>query len=159
TRILIFSAPPPPGDENPEIVVPPAAVWGQPEGLVPPTRSKVEQTALMESRCMLLVPSYMGGLRELNLIILPTRADLKHFSLANTNPGYMDGQSVHISYDGKEILIQDEFEILVGSQSAIQWTLIIGKFSLDQLNDATPIPGGYNQRIRDCWLGDQCSHC
>ncbi|KAF9225779.1 hypothetical protein BS17DRAFT_777673 [Gyrodon lividus] len=58
------------------------------------------------------------------------------------HPGKASASLVHISYDGKEIVIRDNFELLIGAHSAIRWVAVAGRFSLDKLGGAKPVHGG-----------------
>ncbi|KAF9230979.1 hypothetical protein BU15DRAFT_56681, partial [Melanogaster broomeanus] len=74
-----------------------------------------------------------GGIRKFANILILT------LTVARKDPGKASATLVHISYGGKEIVINSNFELLVGDRAAVRWIPVSGSFSLDKLGGAIPV--------------------
>ncbi|KAJ7455862.1 hypothetical protein FB451DRAFT_1407688 [Mycena latifolia] len=109
----------PPGIESPGIVIRPSVQWipGDPD--------------------VLLQDAIVGG-NDLGNDMYVSRAPYQ----GGLHPGKFHKGYMYISYNGKEIEIDEGFEILTGGPSAVRWVPFSGRFSLSQLGGAIPVLGG-----------------
>lgn len=112
--------PQPPIFDNPGDVIQPTVYWtAGTHGLLPPL-------------------AIQGGHESDGKLLYVARAPYKH----GIHPGKASLNFMYISYDGKEIIIYDEFQLLVGDKGSVSWVLVNGRFSHDKLNGAIAVLGG-----------------
>ncbi|KAF9230976.1 hypothetical protein BU15DRAFT_68720 [Melanogaster broomeanus] len=111
---------PPPSSEDPASVIRPAVSWIYGHLGVLPTNAIEGGFEADGSRLYVARAPYAGGI----------------------HPGKASATLVHISYDGKEIVIRSNFELLVGARTAVRWIPVSGRLSLDKLGGAILVDGG-----------------
>ncbi|KAG2146796.1 hypothetical protein DEU56DRAFT_931058 [Suillus clintonianus] len=86
----------------------------------------------------ILPPSAIEGGRDSN-------GDLLYIARAPYAGGLRKASSefVYISYDGKEIIVNGEFELLVGDRESVRWLLVDGRLSHQKLGDTIAVLGGH----------------
>ncbi|KAH8109828.1 hypothetical protein DFH11DRAFT_1624702 [Phellopilus nigrolimitatus] len=89
-------------------------------GLLPPDAIKGGKESSDGSPLFVARAPYMGGL----------------------HPGKASSGYCWISYDGKEIYIKSDYEVLVGLESSVKWVSVEGRYSHNKLGDYIPVRGG-----------------
>lgn len=111
-----------------------APIFDSPEEVIRPPVNWV----VGEHRGILPSDAIVGGREADGRTIYVARAPYA----GGVHPGKATAEFVYISYDGKEILIRGDFQLLVGSQNSVRWVAVSGRYSHDLLNGAVPVRGG-----------------